>query len=262
MKTSFLTGNFLRAYADAYGYPKDYGKPSEKADPDWLKDRFAYRAKRNEDRKRNYIIGLQAAAIFALLVAIGLTSLEIRTVSEANFAVAEQERVALQEIVQTLQETPPPTPPRPVVPIAVPDDELLVEDVLDLDASLDLTAAAAALPPPPAPVEEEDEVDEREIFVVVEQRPELIGGVAELAKAVEYPNIARQAGIEGMVVVKIVVNAEGIPMDPEVLRSPSDVLNRAAVDAVMKQRFTPGRQRGRAVAVEMAIPVRFQLTDA
>ncbi len=163
----------------------------------------------------------------------------------------------MEEIVQTLQEVKPPPPPRPPVPVAGPDDEILEDDDLDLDASLDIDEPLADLPPPPPPPQEEP--DEPEIFVIVEQMPELIGGVAQLIKDSKYPDLARKAGLEGTVVVQFIVGADGIPIEPQVVKSVAEILDNAAVEAVMKQRFRPGRQRGQPVPVRMAMPVKFRL---
>jgi protein TonB len=143
----------------------------------------------------------------------------------------------------------------------VPDDELLDEEDLALDASLDLTVALD-VPPPPPPAEDEagEEEDLDEIFVAVEQMPEIIGGVEHLQSLVDYPEIARKAQMEGMVVVRVLVNLDGSPSDPEVIRSAGAALDKAAVEAVMKLEFKPGRQRNRPVRTLMAIPVRFQLS--
>lgn len=258
MNKRFLVGNFLPAYSDAFRYPDGYGRPESKSDPEWLAKGFAARNARGRARRQAYTLRMQIATIAALVMAIGATTVNIQGGSALEFAVAEQEMVDLQEITQTVHEVLPPPPPKPTVPIAVPDDEVLEDDALDLDATLDMDAPLAATTPPPPPEEEEE--PEPEVFVVVEERPEMIGGIAELSKSVKYPAIARQAGIEGMVVVKVVVTPDGTAESPEILKSPSDVLNSAAIEAVLKQRFKPGRQRGRAVACYMAIPVRFRLT--
>lgn len=259
MKKRFLVGNFLPAYSDTFRYPDGYGRPETKADPEWLERGFAQRTARGRAMRRAYVLRMQVAMIVALMVAIGATAVNIDGGSTLELAMVEQETVDLQEIAQTVHEVLPPPPPKPAVPIAVPDDQVLEEDALDLDATLDLDAPMLAAAPPP-PVEEVVEESEPEVFVVVEERPEMIGGVAELSRAVKYPTIARQAGIEGMVVVKVVVTPEGTAESPEILKSPSEVLNSAAIEAVLKQRFKPGKQRGRAVACYMAIPVRFRLT--
>lgn len=170
-----------------------------------------------------------------------------------------QELVTMEEIQQTRQEVQPPPPPRPMIPIVVPNDEIIEDIDLDLDVSLELDEIVMDLPPPTAP-SEEGEPEEPEIFAVVEQMPEMIGGLASLMQAVEYPIIARKQGIEGNVVVQVIVDEEGNPGDAKVVRSVSPLLDDVALEAVMAQKFKPGRQRGRAVKVSVAIPVKFRLS--
>ena len=97
-------------------------------------------------------------------------------------------------------------------------------------------------------------------FEVVDDPPELVGGLAALAQTVVYPEAARRAGVEGRVVVQFVVDETGAVRDPVAVRSDSDLLSQAAVDAVRQQRFTPGRVEGRPVKVRFAVPVTFRLT--
>ncbi len=252
----------MRAYSGSFRYAPKRAESNLVPDNAWLESRFKARSQRSRARKSGYVTTLQIAAIAAIALPLAATQIDFRGDSSMSFAEPKQEIVTLQEIAQTVQETLPPPPPRPPVPVEVPDDTFLEDDALDLDATLDL-AAAVELPPPPAVAVEDDGGDgEPEIFVVVEELPELIGGTSKLAADVQYPKLARQAGLEGLVIVKIVVNADGIPSDPTILKSPGTALDSAAIDAVMKQRFKPGRQRGRAVAAYMAIPVRFQLTSS
>jgi protein TonB len=82
-----------------------------------------------------------------------------------------------------------------------------------------------------------------------------------LQSLADYPEIARKAQMEGTVVVRVVVNLDGKPSDPDVLRSAGAILDKAAIDAVMKLEFKPGRQRNRPVRTMMAIPVKFQLSS-
>ena len=93
----------------------------------------------------------------------------------------------------------------------------------------------------------------------MEQNPVLIGGMEELQRRVEYPRLAREAGIEGRVFVQFVVDERGNVVDPVVTRSPSDLLSEAALKAVRESRFQPGSQRGRPVKVRFALPVNFVL---
>lgn len=227
-----------------------------------LESRIASRSARAREKNKRYALTLQFATIAAITIPLIAVHVDYRGGTGVNFTEVEQELVTLQEIAQTVHQIVPPPPPRPPVPIEVPNEELPDDMDFDFDATLDI-AAAVELPPPPAESETiQAEEDEPEIFVVVEDMPEMIGGAAKLARDVQYPTLARQAGMEGLVVVKIVVNADGTPSDPVILKSPGSALEKAAIEAVMKQEFKPGRQRGRAVAAYMAIPVRFQLTSS
>ena len=172
---------------------------------------------------------------------------------------AEQEVVQMEEILQTKQIQKPPPPPRPPVPVEVPDDEILEDDDLDLDASLDLDAPIN-VPPPPPPPDEEEEIDEPEIFEIVEQSPELIGGIGGLQAKARYPEIARKANIEGMVTIQFVVDENGNVSDPTILRGIGGGCDQEAIRVITEHaKFIPGRQRGRAVKVRMSLPIRFKL---
>ena len=263
MRDNFLIGRFLKAYTSAYRYKADRRPPAPNFERGVLEDRFAKRARRFRAQRGRYAIHFQAAFAVALLLVISAFQLRIYPNEAEPITQVRQELVTMEEIVQTRQLVKPPPPPRPPVPVEVPNDEIIEDDELDLDASLDITEPLAALPPPPPPAEEEEEEPDPtdEIFVVVEQMPEMIGGWEALLADLEYPKLAQQAGLEGMVVVKVLIDETGKPSRPEVVKSVHEVLDKAAIEAVLKQRFEPGRQRNRAVRVEMAIPVRFQLTD-
>lgn len=216
-----------------------------------------------KDVKQAYRMTLMAGLILSLGTMIVLMRADLRTSTDvAEFELAQQEIVQMEEIKQTTQEMKAPAPPRPPIPVEVPNDVIFEDVELDLDVTLDLDAEILDIPPPPpTPVVEEEEI-EPEIFVVVEQMPVMIGGTSRMYELLEYPEIARQAGMEGMVVVQVVINADGRPSDPFIARSAGDVLDNAAVKAVMQLTFEPGKQRGKAVAVRLAIPIRFRLKDA
>ena len=113
------------------------------------------------------------------------------------------------------------------------------------------------LPPPPPVVDPVD--DEVREFYAIEEPPQLIGGLEGLQARVEYPEMARRVGLEGRVFITFVVDEHGNVVDPQVARSPSDLLSEAALKAVRESRFTPGQQRGRPVKVRYSLPVNFVL---
>lgn len=217
------------------------------------------------DLKQQYRLTLLIAFVLALGLFVGLTHVSFRFDGQAETVVLEaQEVVQMQEIQQTEQTERVPLPPRPTPPVEVPNDQIIEDEPLNLDASLDLNEALdvpSAPPPPPEPEKNTTAEESNEIFVAVEEKPELIGGTAFLYKQIEYPTLARQAGVQGRVIVQFVVNKEGEVVDPKVLQSPHPLLSEEALRVIQLAKFKPGRQRSRPVNVQMAIPITFRLKD-
>ena len=90
--------------------------------------------------------------------------------------------------------------------------------------------------------------------------PQPVGGLDALAEHVAYPAEAEARGIEGRVVVQLVVSAEGAVEQAGILESAHPALDAAALDAVLATRFEPARHDGRAVRAELALPIFFELT--
>lgn len=77
-----------------------------------------------------------------------------------------------------------------------------------------------------------------------------------------YPLAARRRGLEGEVLLRISVNADGTAEKVEVLRSSGQpLLDRAAMEALARWRFEPAQAAGQPVAGTIEIPVTFRLTD-
>ncbi len=207
--------------------------------------------------KNKYALYMEAGLIITLAILIVAFRANWSNQSDFEIVLPEQEQITMEEIQQTEQIEQPPPPPRPPVPVEVPNDEILEDDILDLDASLDLDAAPAALPPPPP--QEEEEEEEPEIFFIVEQQPELIGGIGAVQSKVKYPEIARKAGVEGRVFLQFVVNEQGNVEDVVVTRGIGAGCDEEAARVVSEAKFTPGKQRGKAVKVRMSLPITFKL---
>jgi TonB family protein len=73
-----------------------------------------------------------------------------------------------------------------------------------------------------------------------------------------YPDAARQAGIQGLVVLNAVIAADGSVQRLRPLAGP-EVLAQSAVDAVRSWKYTPYRAEGRAVEIETTVSVDFRL---
>jgi len=75
-----------------------------------------------------------------------------------------------------------------------------------------------------------------------------------------YPETAKQAGIEGTVILQFYVNEKGNVSEVEfVKKSRSSDLDEAAVSAVKKSKWKPAQKKGKAVGVWQAIPVNFKI---
>jgi protein TonB len=76
-----------------------------------------------------------------------------------------------------------------------------------------------------------------------------------------YTEKAKQAHIEGTVLLDCVVASNGIPRDIMVTRSLDAVLglDQAAIEALEQWRFNPGTKDGKAVDVQVDIEMTFTL---
>jgi TonB family protein len=90
--------------------------------------------------------------------------------------------------------------------------------------------------------------------------PEPIGGIEAIMKNVVYPESAREEGIQGKVLVKLIVDEKGNVSSTEVVQSVNEELDKAAVDAIKKTKFNPAMKDNKPVKCEIAIPVMFKLS--
>lgn len=82
---------------------------------------------------------------------------------------------------------------------------------------------------------------------------------ARVTAAPAYPFEARRNGLAGEVVVEFVVDEAGNVHAPMVARSSDRVFEEAALRAVARWKFEPGKRDGRAVRFRMALPIQFTL---
>lgn len=212
------------------------------------------------DIRNKYLINLQVGFVATLVILNFMFRVNFNPESEVNFEERAQEIIEMEDIVMTQQEFTPPPPERPSTPVPVPNDEIVEDDFFDLDTEFDMGDAMSAPPPPPPP--SDDDEDEPEIFTFVEDMPEIVGGLDEIYKNLRYPEIARRAGIEGRVVVQFVIDERGNTSNHQVVRGIGGGADEAAIEAIKKVNFTPGRQRGRPVRVSYTLTIVFQLSDA
>ncbi len=117
-------------------------------------------------------------------------------------------------------------------------------DNIDFDAPIEVEA----------PVEEPDP-DE---FIAVEEEVKV--DLPTIQKMVKYPDLARRAGVEGTVYIKVLVDKSGKAKKTIVEMSDNELLNKAAVEAVMNYKgYVPAIQNGQPVTMWLSIPIEFRL---
>jgi len=210
----------------------------------------------DQDLQNYYAIHFELGLILVLAFFILATRIQFRSYSDLEIVQLEQEEVEIEEIVMTRQIETPPPPPRPPVPVPVPNHTIIEDVEIFIDAEFDL---GSPLQMPPRPAREEEAEPEEDFFIVVEQMPELIGGLSALQQQIRYPEMARRAGIQGLVIVQFIVNERGEIENPRILRGIGGGCDEEALRVVRSARFNPGLQRGRPVRVQYQLPVMFRL---
>jgi protein TonB len=179
-----------------------------------------------------------------------------RMASETEITFTPKPYLLAEDVLVTKHTPERPPPPRPPVPVAVPD-ELVLDDTPFAFDSLPDAFTGRGTPPPEAP--RPTEPPPPEVFVLVEEMPQLVGGLATLARHIRYPEIAKRAGVEGWVIVRFIVDEMGRVREAEVVRGIGAGCDEEALRALHQMEFTPGKQRGQPVAVKMSLPVTFRL---
>ncbi len=214
------------------------------------------------DLEKKRSLFLVAGYVFAL--AVVLTAFEWKTFDESTadlgMLVVDDIEEEIIPITEQLNQPPPPPPPPPPAPIIeiVEDDVEIEKEVEIRDVEADQKTVVEV-----APVKEE-ESNEPDFFTVVEDMPAYPGGDAALlkfiAQNVEYPPIAKENGITGVVYVSYIVDRDGAIKEVKVVRGADPFLDKEAIRVVKTLKgYKPGKQRGKPVPVQFTIPIRFVL---
>lgn len=104
------------------------------------------------------------------------------------------------------------------------------------------------------------------IFQIVEEMPEFPGGEPKLMEYIsdniQYPQKARETGIQGRVFVGFVVEPDGSISNVKILRGIGGGCDEEAIRVIESlPKWEPGKQRGKAVRVAYQLPILFRLTD-
>lgn len=217
--------------------------------------------KANLESKRTLF--LQIGLIISLAITLAAFEWKSYEKREINLEQRAQSEVPEEIIPITKQEEPepPPEPPQTTTELNIVENEADVEDDIIIDVEADDDTEVEEYTPM---VTDEEEVEEEKIFMVVEEQPSFPGGeqarMRYLSNNIEYPQLARESGIQGTVYVTFVVEKDGSVTDVRVLRGIGGGADEEAIRVVKEMpKWEPGMQRGKPVRVQFNMPIRFTL---
>ena len=195
--------------------------------------------------KNIYPISVRIAGLSGIFCLVFIFLIFPRFINESEFGAIDQIIIENIDIPQTQQIDNTPPPARPSIPVPT-DDEDIADDVTLDDLDFDDFEAWDAPPQPSGP---------KVKFIPYDDPPKPITSIRPI-----YPEIAQEAGIEGVVVVQAFIDQKGRVKETIILKGiPNTGLDEAAMEAIRKTRFRPAKQRERSVGVWISIPVNFKL---
>jgi len=200
----------------------------------------------NAEFKAKYPKYLQIGLLFALL--IHAVAFAFWPEYVPGVYKLREEKIEVVDIPPEIEIPPPPEEiARPEVAVEVEASDEASEDETIAPTFLDAENLPPAPPPPPP---------EPEMFFAFDTYPVVTKSVTPV-----YPELARKAEVEGTVMVMATIDESGNVMSAWIANTSAEVLNKSALDAAYKFKFTPAKQRDIAVKATISIPFRFSLTE-
>lgn len=219
-----------------------------------------------ENRK---LLFKEAGIVLTLMVV--LAAFEWSTSQKSHTLTPQNSAGIIDEMDIPITQDPPPAPPAPVKEPVLSD----IIDIVENDAKITNTFHFNSEDHPNLgvsiinyiPKKEEEMIEETEEIpmAVVEEKPKFKGGDQNdftkwVFSQIQYPEIAKENGIYGRVTLQFTINTDGSLSDIKVLRGVDASLDKEAMRVVASSpKWTPGKQRGKAVKVRFVFPVIFQL---
>lgn len=239
----------------------------------------------NVDAKRNSLLYFQIG--LAAITVLTYIAIELKTPDPV--IVVEKPKIVdnfiADEIIpltMQVQKAPPPPPPAPEV-IQVVDDKVVIEDkkieTTETNEKQEVVVVKAAAVGEVTGTVEEVDVDVP--FAVLEDVP-LFPGCEKVPKAqqrecfmeqmnkhikkhFDYPARAKEDGVQGRITVMFVIDKTGSVTNLKIRglnKKGSELLENEAERIIKKlPKFTPGKQRGKAVPVSYAQPILFKINE-
>jgi protein TonB len=215
-----------------------------------------------------FLIGL------VISLTLVITIIEYRTYDQGPIDLGELDIDIEDEIIPITHSKqkapPPPPPPIEVIEVAPNDIELKLEIEIE-SAEINQEEVIEDIKIEP---EDPDEIFK---YFLVENRPVFPGCENEpteeakfacfqrslmtfVARNVDYPEMARQMGVQGRVYVSFVVEKNGSISNVRVDGGVDQIIDNSAANVVSKlPRMKPAKQSGRAVRMSYTVPIQFKL---
>ncbi|MBU0475513.1 MAG: energy transducer TonB [Bacteroidetes bacterium] len=208
------------------------------------------------DIKRKYYRVFQISLILSLSLMILAFKFFPKIEKDAIASIIPQVLIIGEDVIPTKLDLVIPEPPKPLIPIESPTDDLLDDiaietSIWDEKDNIGITTHK--------PLSNDVDEDLNIIFVAVEQMPKPLGGIAAIQSKIVYPEIAKRAGIQGRVYVKAFVDENGNVFNVELLKGIGGGCDESALVAVKSSKFIPGKQRDKPVKCQVTIPILFKL---
>jgi len=190
---------------------------------------------------KNFRKGVIISLAAFLLLALTFITIEVAELNTPEY----QQTIEIEQVQQTKQQIEKKEPPKPKIAEVIATEEETPDTVTIGETELEVDSY---VPPPPP----EDEIVD---FYVLESPPTPLAEPQP-----KYPSLARKGGVEGVVIVQVIIGLDGKVERAEVIDSdPEGFFEEAALSAARQWEFTPAMQRDKAVKVRYQIPFRFKL---
>lgn len=104
-------------------------------------------------------------------------------------------------------------------------------------------------------------LDTHNMLTIADDQPRFVGGIGRYYLNIDYPDEAREAGVQGRLVLRFTVGVDGLAHDIVVEESLHPLCDSSAVAALERSHFIPGQVDGERVPIRLRLPVRFQLVE-
>ncbi|MFN7685325.1 MAG: TonB family protein [Oligoflexia bacterium] len=201
--------------------------------------------------KRSLLIHLCVVAAWAIVTFAPRVFTQLSLTQDVPFEVIEAPQVAPLPLQPTTRPKPPSTQPRAV--FGMSRKSLTADDAQSPDAKAGNTLAKT----PDTTKLKDSDADSLPIPTddyLVSQMPVLLGDFR-----VPYPADARKAGIQGAVLMDLLIDAQGRVRQAQVIRPLFPSLDQAALEAAKNLVFKPASVAEQAVAVRIRYAYRFVL---